>query len=539
MKGLFDNLGRATDLGAAAVMLCRRGLVDIRRPVQTLRASRWMRQYGAFAGLVRHSAARYGSAPALTDEHGTLSFAELERNSNALAHGLARRGIGPDAVIGVLARNHRGLLLTLFAAGQIGARVVLLNTGFAAPQLADVCRRERVTTIIADDEFTDLLDDVAPAVLRVLGWAGRDSGRLSLATIAAGQPTDPTPAPDTVGGIVLLTSGTTGTPKGAPRNRVSPLQSAQLLDRIPWPARGSYYVAAPMFHATGLATCTLGIALGNRVILARRFDPVAALAAIERHRVQALIVVPTMLTRILDLGPDALARYDTSSLRVVFVAGSALAPELCRRTAAAFGDVLYNLYGSTEVAVAAVATPGELRVAPGTVGRPPLGCTLAAYDESRRRITEPGRTGTLFVSSGLSFQGYTDGGCKESVDGLLSTGDTGHFDESGLWFVDGRDDDMIVSGGENVFPLEVENLLAEHPDVVEAAVVGVGDAEFGQRLRAFVVRNSENLDSDDIRAFVRSQLARHKVPRDIVFVDQLPRNETGKVLKKVLQEEFS
>ena len=539
MKNLLQIVSTATDLGAAALVLLRRGLMDPHRPVQALRASRWMRQYGAFAGLIRHSAARYGSAPALTDEHGTLTFAELERQSNALAHGLSAHGVGPGAVIGVLARNHRGLLLTLFAAGHTGARVVLLNTGFAAPQLADVCRRERVTTVIADEEFTDLLDVLEPRVLRVLGWAERDCGRMSLTAIAAGRPTDPLPAPETVGAIVLLTSGTTGTPKGAPRNRVSPLQSAQLIDRIPWPAHASYYVAAPMFHATGLATCTMGLALGSRVILARRFDPVAALVAIERHRVQALIVVPTMLTRILDLGPDVLARYDTSSLRVVFAAGSALSPELCRRTADAFGDVLYNLYGSTEVAVAAVATPEDLRAAPGTVGRPPLGCTMAAYDERRRRITEPGRTGTLFVSSGLSFQGYTDGGQKESVDGLLSTGDTGHFDESGLWFVDGRDDDMIVSGGENVFPLEVENLLAEHPDVLEAAVVGVGDAEFGQRLRAFVVRSSETLESDDVRAFVRSQLARHKVPRDVVFIDQLPRNETGKVLKKVLQEECS
>jgi fatty-acyl-CoA synthase len=244
-----------------------------------------------------------------------------------------------------------------------------------------------------------------------------------------------------------------------------------------------------------------------------------------------------MLQRILDLGPDVLAKYDTSSLRVVFAAGSSLSPDLCRRTDDAFGAVLYNLYGSTEVAAAAVATPHELREAPGTVGRPPVGCTLVAYDEQRRRITEPSRTGTLFVSNGLSFSGYTDGGHKEIVDGLLSTGDTGHFDETGLWFVDGRDDDMIVSGGENVFPLEVENLLADHPGIVEAAVVGVDDAEFGKRLAAFVVsRLDSQLDGDDVKSYVRAHLARHKIPRDVVFVKQLPRNETGKVLRKQLAE---
>jgi fatty-acyl-CoA synthase len=334
-----------------------------------------------------------------------------------------------------------------------------------------------------------------------------------------------------------LTSGTTGTPKGAPRNRIDPLQSAQLLDRIAWPVGGSYCVTAPLFHATGLATCALGLALGNRIVLARRFDPESTLQSIARHRVGALVLVPTMLQRILDLGPETLGSYDTSSLTVVFAAGSALSPDLCRRTAEAFGDVLYNLYGSTEVAAAAIATPQELRAAPGTVGRPPVGCRLACYDEERREITEPGRVGTLFVSSGLSFAGYTDGNNKEIVDGLLSTGDTGHFDERGLWFVDGRDDDMIVSGGENVFPLEVENLLADHPGIVETAVVGVDDADFGKRLAAYVVKHStSNLNNQDVKDYVRAHLARHQVPRDVVFVAQLPRNETGKVLKPELKD---
>ncbi|KAB7758113.1 acyl-CoA synthetase [Mycolicibacterium mucogenicum] len=526
-------ISQVRDAAAAAIVLQRRGLVDVCRPLDAVSASRGLRRYGSFGGLVGHVAARYGDAPALTDEVGTLSFAELETLSNALAWGLADRGIVAGSVIGLLVRNHRALPLALFAAGKVGARVVLLNTGFAAPQLADVCKRENVTAVIADDEFTDLIDVLPFEVDRIVGW----SGQRGLVVLAAGRSTAPLPAPASVGGMVLLTSGTTGTPKGAPRNKVSPLQSAQLLDRIPWPSRSVYYVAAPMFHATGLATCSLGFALGNQVVLARRFDPEATLAAIERHRVSALIVVPTMLTRMLDLGPEVLARYDTSSLTVVFAAGSALSPDLCRRTMDAFGDVLYNLYGSTEVAVAAVATPSELRSAPGTVGRPPVGCTLAAYDEQRRRITEPGRSGTLFVSSGLSFAGYTDGGNKESVDGLLSSGDTGHFDENGLWFVDGRDDDMIVSGGENVFPLEVENLLAGHPAVVETSVVGVDDVEFGKRLCAFVVRRpGADLEADEIKSYVRAELARHKVPRDIVFVDVLPRNETGKVLKAQLQK---
>lgn len=534
---MMDVIRQLRDVVAAAMVLQRRGLVDLTDPLEAVRASHALRKYGSFGGLITHAAARYGDATALVDEAGTLSFRDLERTSNALARGLSRKGIGPGAVIGVLERNHRGLMLALAAAGKIGAKVVLLNTGFAAPQLADVCARENVSAVVADEEFSALLDVLPEGIARIIGWADDTTTLPTLDSIAGDEWTDPLPAPSKVGGMVLLTSGTTGTPKGAPRNKVSPLQSAQLLDRIPWPAGGAYCVAAPMFHATGLATCSLGLLLGNRVVLARRFDPQDTLAAIETHGVSTLIVVPTMLQRMLDLGGDVLARYDTSSLEVVFAAGSALSPDLCRRTAEVFGDVLYNLYGSTEVAVAAVATPGELRVAPGTVGRPPVGCTLAAYDEQRRRITEPGCTGTLFVSSGLSFAGYTDGGNKEIVDGLLSSGDTGHFTADGLWFVDGRDDEMIVSGGENVFPLEVENLLVAHPGVRDVAVIGVEDADFGKRLRAFIVSDpGVDLDADGIRAYVRAHLARHKVPRDVVFVPTLPRNETGKLLKGQLSQ---
>jgi fatty-acyl-CoA synthase len=528
-------LAKMRDLLAAARVLQRRGMVDVSRPDEAVRAFLAMRRYGAFGGLSGHTAARYGDSPAITDERGTLGFREFEHQSNALARGLRANGFGPGTVAAALTRNHRGLMLIVTATNKIGAQLVLLNTGFAGPQLADVCARERVDVVLADDEFVTLLDVLPAAVSRVLAWGQAAADLPTVEQLMTGHPRRAVAVPSSPGGMVLLTSGTTGTPKGAPRDRIDPLQSAQLLNRIPWPRDGAYCVAAPLFHATGLATCALGLALGNRILLARRFDPASALKSIAEHRAKALILVPTMLQRILDLGPDVLATYDTSSLEVVFAAGSSLSPDLCRRTDDAFGAVLYNLYGSTEVAVAAVATPHELRTAPGTVGRPPVGCTLAAYDEKRRKITEPGRIGTLFVSSGLSFSGYTDGGHKEIVDGLLSTGDTGHFDETGLWFVDGRDDDMIVSGGENVFPLEVENLLCGHPGIVEAAVVGVDDAEFGKRLAAFVVSRDE-LDVDDVKSFVRAHLARHKIPRDVVFVTQLPRNETGKVLRRQLAD---
>lgn len=518
--------GRAGDLARAVVVLQRRGMVDVRRPWQAVAAARAMRRYGAFGGLASHAADRYGDSAAITDDDGTLTFRELEERSNALANGLAGR-VSPGEVIGLLGRGHRHLLCGLIAGNKIGVRVVLLNTGFGPEQLADVCAREQICAVLAAPGFADALADLPKHITRLTDDV--------VDRLIASSPTDVPEPPTRPGGLVLMTSGTTGTPKGTPRERVSPLASAQLLDRIPWSAGGAYCIAAPLFHATGLATCTVGLALGNRVVLSGRFDAERTVAALSRHRAEVMVLVPTMLSRILDLGPDVLAGYDTSSLRVLFAAGSSLSPDLCRRTAAAFGDVLYNLYGSTEVATAAVATPAELRRAPGTVGRPPVGCTIAAYDAADRRITEPGEVGTIYVSSGLSFAGYTDGGKKKLIDGLLSSGDTGHFDADGLWFIDGRDDDMIVSGGENVFPLEVENVLAECPGISEAAVIGVPDDDFGQRLHAFVVADPGlRLDVDEIKATVRARLARHKVPRDVTFLTALPRNETGKVLKTSL-----
>ncbi|WP_292990811.1 acyl-CoA synthetase [Mycobacterium sp.] len=514
---------------AAARVLARRGMVDLRRPDEAVRSLLAIRRYGAFGGLLSNAAVRYGDAPAITDDRGTVSFRQLDETSNALARGLVVKGIRAGAVIATLQRNSRDVMVTVAAANKIGVRTVLMNTGFAGPQLADVSARENVSAILVDDEFENILTTLPSQILRFTTSRQHE--------LTDNQSVSPLPAPRQPGGMALLTSGTTGTPKGVPRNRIDPLQSAQLLDRIPWPRDGAYYIAAPLFHATGLATCATGLITGNRVVMARRFDPEAALKAITHYRVGAVVLVPTMLQRILDLGSDVLAKYETSSLTVLFAAGSSLSPDLCRRTHDAFGAVLYNLYGSTEVAVAAVATPDELHRAPGTVGRPPVGCTVVIYDENRRRVTEPGHVGTLFVSSDLSFTGYTDGGNKEIVDGLLSTGDTGHFDETGLWFVDGRDDDMIVSGGENVFPLEVENLLADHPDIVEASVIGVDDAEFGKRLAAYVVGRPESaLDADAVKSHVRAHLARHKIPRDVIFVEQLPRNETGKVLRKQLTE---
>jgi fatty-acyl-CoA synthase len=517
-------------------VLRRAGLAPITRPDQSLRSLFVLRKLGPIAGAAQVAARRDQQAVGLVDELGSLTYQQLDTRSNALARAFATNGLGFGSVIALLARDHRGTVDTMVAAGKLGARILLMNTGFAKPQLVDVARREKVDAVVYDEEFTGLVDALDADLPRFLAWVETaDHGTPTLEELIDGADDRPLPAPRSPGGLVLLTSGTTGTPKGAPRTVRSPLAAAQFLDRIPLRTGECTVMAAPLFHGTGLSQFLLSFALGSTVVLRRRFDPEMTLRSIQDNRATALVLVPTMLRRILDLGPDVLGKYDTSSLRIVFCAGSALPPELGNRATEAFGDVVHNLYGSTEVAVATVATPEDWRAAPGTVGRAPVGCRVALYDDKGVRITKPHAVGRVFVGSGLSFEGYTDGRQKEIIDGLLCSGDLGHFDQDGLLFIDGRDDDMIVSGGENVFPGEVENLLHEHDAVVEAAVVGVPDDDYGQRLAAYVVtRSGVTVDGEELKAYVKANLARFKVPRDVVFVGELPRNATGKLLRDKL-----
>ncbi|WP_280422117.1 acyl-CoA synthetase [Nocardia carnea] len=530
------------DIALAVNVMRKRGLFDPLRLDHAVNSMVNAGRYGPFAAVVMHAVQDRPGAPAIVDEKGELTFRELDEQSNAFARGLVERGLRAGDVVAILARDHRGMVLSMLTCGKLGLCAVLMNTGFAKPQFADVAEREQVKAVLHDSEFFELMSAIPASIPRILTWVddkdNADPAIPTVESVSAGRSTAPLTAPRKPGGTVILTSGTTGTPKGAPRDKVSPFISAQFIDRVPLPSNGTMVMAAPIFHGTGLSQFSLGLGLGNRVIFQqRRFDPELTLANIERYRADSLIVVPTMLQRILDQPREILDRYDVSSLRVVFAAGSAIPPDVVVRTGEYFGDVLYNLYGSTECAVITVATPEELRAEPATAGRPPVGVRIALYDENRKRITEPGVTGTIFIDNPHAFKAYTDGRTKEQVDGMMSSGDVGHVDRNGLLFIDGRDDDMIVSGGENVFPQEVEHLITNRPDVLEAAVVGVDDREFGKRLRAVVVPGPDSArDPQEIKDYVKANLARYKVPREVIFLDELPRNATGKLLRKPLTE---
>jgi acyl-CoA synthetase (AMP-forming)/AMP-acid ligase II len=531
---------RATiaDSAFEARVLHEAGVVAPMRPDKALRIAVTFLRWGASPATgVATAAIHHPHELAIVDERGSLSWERLHRRTNALAHSLAELGIGYGDGLGIMCRNHRGFIEATLAAAKLGASALYLNTMFAGPQLAEVTKREGPKALVFDEEFTDLLAGVDDSVERIVGWSDGDPGAAATLEqlIAAGEDSDLRPPPEKPR-FVILTSGTTGTPKGAQRTSPDGLFTlASLIDKIPFRSRQTMMIAAPLFHSWGFFHFVMSLPTAATMVLRRRFDPEETLRAVERHRADVLAAVPVMIQRILALPDETLRAHDLASLKITSLSGSALPGELALAWMDRFGDNVYNLYGSTEVAYATIATPADLRAAPGTAGRPPRGTRIKLYDEQGGEVPQ-GSVGRIFVGNEMSFEGYTGGGNKEAIDGLLSSGDVGHFDEAGRLFIDGRDDEMIVSGGENVFPREVEDLLADLDGVVEVAVIGVEDEEFGQRLKAFVVVDEGvELNAEHVNAHVKANLAGYKAPREVEFLDELPRNATGKVLKRELK----
>ena len=518
--------------------LARAGVLTPIRPDKIVRTLMLLKRWGPTpASGYAISAMREPDRAALHDDGETVTFKQLHEETNAFARGLRELGVSEGDGVAILCRDHAGFVRSSVAASKLGATLLLLNTSFAGPQIAEVCEREQPRVLIYDEEFIPLCAQAADGRATVIGWHDRPSEFTTIDDLVAAGDRGNLAPPRHRGCVVILTSGTTGSPKGASRHQPRSLDpAAALFSRIPLRARQTTVICSPLFHSWGYGHFTLGLALSSTLVLHRRFDAEQTLQSIERHRASALVAVPLMLQRILDLGPDTIHGYDTSSLRVIAVSGSALPGELALRVMDAFGEVLYNLYGSTEVAWASIASPRQLRAAPGTAGTPPHGTRLRLFDEHDQEVRGNGRTGRIFVSNEMVMDSYTTGDGKTVLDGLFATGDVGHIDKEGRLFVSGRDDEMIISGGENVFPREVEDLLADHPQVADIAVVGVEDHEYGQRLRAFVVLEpGAQLDADAVRAYVRDNLARFKVPRDVHFVNELPRTATGKIVKRELR----
>jgi fatty-acyl-CoA synthase len=490
------------------------------------------------AGMFAASAVRYPKRIAVIDDVGSVTYSALDRDSTALAKGFRTLGLRPGEHLGLLCFNHSGFLEATLAAAKAGLPCVYLNTGSGASQLGDVLAREGVRAVVCDVDLLAVVEasgfDGPVIVADAEGDGDVDGGaHRSLAAVrdlASGRPLPPSLPVNPI----LLTSGTTGTPKGARRTgRPTGLASAiGVLERIPYRVGDVSVIPTPLFHAWGFAQLMIATTTASTTVLVRRFNPVATFDAVEEHRATVLAVVPIMLQRMLAL--DDLDDRDLTTLRIVASSGSALPAQVALDWMDRFGDNVYNMYGSTEVGQATLATPADLRAAPGTAGRVLRGTTVRIVDPSGEPL--PAREeGLIVVGSEAQFTEYTGGGTKDTVGGLMSSGDVGYFDDEGRLFVTGRADDMIVSGGENVFPQEIEELLLAVDDIADAAVFGVPDPDFGQRLAAMVVlRPGSTADADSIRALIAGDLARHKVPRDITFVDELPRNPTGKLIRSKL-----
>ena len=516
-------------------VLARAGMVRPIGPLAGVRTLVTLKGFGLGpAGGFTALAHRAPRAIGLIDELGELTYKQIDERSNALAHALAGLGVSAGDSVAIMCRNHRGFIDASIATAKLGADMLYLNTAFAGPQLAEVIEREKPTVVVYDQEFTGLLSGV-DGVTRVIAWVDGDTaGVPDVETLIAKAPTTAPKAPSRQGRIIILTSGTTGTPKGAPRSEAGVDAAAALLSRIPFKRGQRIHVAAPLFHTWGLAHWMLAMLLESTIVLSRRFDPEQFLRIIDEQRCDGAIVIPVFLQRVLQLPADVRSKYDVSRLKVVASSGSALPGDLATEWMDAFGDNLFNTYGSTEVAYASIATPEDMRSAPGTAGKPPLGATVRLFDSNDKPVG-PLDSGRIFVGNSILFEGYTGGGGKAVIDGLMSSGDVGRFDSEGRLFVEGRDDDMIVSGGENLFPQEVEDCLVRIDGVVEAACVGVDDPDFGKRLRGFVVvEEGSTLTEDQLKEHIKENLARFKVPREIVFVPELPRNATGKILKREL-----
>ncbi|MFC8046425.1 AMP-binding protein [Nocardia sp. NPDC057353] len=533
VNGEDSPLRRRADIARQVVA---GGVLRTYRPDSAVRQLRRLSEYGFnLAGGYASGAIRVPHRPAVVDAWGSRTFAEMHERTELLAAAMAEAGLGAGDAVGILARNHGAMVETMVAAGKLGVDAVLLNTGLPARRIEEIVQRDRLEALFVDAEYDHLVQYLHTDLprFRTENLPGDDWNVTTEDLIGDGhreyrKPVQP-------GRLVVLTSGTSGTPKGARRPHPKGFATvAALMSRIPLRSDENMLIPAPLFHTWGLAALQLSTAIRATVVLPERFDAEECLRLVHEHRITTLIVVPIMVNRILDLPAGVRARYDTSSLRIVASCGAPLAGATVLDFMDTYGDILYNVYGSTEVSWATIADPDDLRTSPTTAGRPPLGTRLGVLGPDRKPLPV-GRTGRVYVGNHMLFDGYVNSAPPDEADGMLDTGDLGYLDATGRLFIAGRDDEMIISGGENVFPRPVEEALAHLPQVSEVAVVGVPDREYGQRLAAFVVkREGAGLDSDMVRNYVRHRLSRFSVPRDVTFLSALPRGETGKILKRML-----
>ncbi len=472
----------------------------------------------------------------------SLSYGELGRRIEALARGLVRRGLGRRQSVVSLMRNRPEHIELQNAVARASGGAVAVSWRSTPAELSFVLKNSEARFVFFEHELWPTVDQVAREL---------DFPRDRLIAIGGEVPSVTryedvlTDAPATLAedeesaAVVTYTSGTTGKPKGAVRRfpREVFVSTLEFIAQTPMRTDDVHLTVCPLYHMTAYGFLTFTHVLGGTVVIADEFKPETFLSLVERHRVTSTALVPTMLHRLIALGEPEIARHRTRSLRAIYCGGSALTGQLATRAMDALGDVLYNFYGATETGLVTLATPADLRAAPGTIGRALPHNEIVLVDDSGQTV-RPGEVGELYVKNGQLVVGYhgDEAATRSSMLGdRFSVGDLARVDRQGRYFIEGRKRDMIITGGVNVYPTEIEAAIEEHPSVFEAAVVGVADAEWGERVKAFVVaKPGVSIDEADLKTYMRGKVASPKVPREYAFVSSLPRNATGKVLKREL-----
>ncbi|MFK7988886.1 MAG: class I adenylate-forming enzyme family protein [Sandaracinaceae bacterium] len=527
---------------AAFRVASRTGILRHAKPGVLMEAAR--QRFAGPVGLpsvMRLHAISQPHRDALVDSNGQRSFAQVDRRADRLANGLSDRlGIGQDDAVVILLPNCAEVLEAQIALGRLGAAAVSLSPRSTADELVYLVTHSGARAVIVDASLSATLDAARPRLdvpedhFIVVGAErpGYAPYERLLAEAASSRRDGGDPA------VVIYTSGTTGKPKGAVRKFPKELVWSALhaVDALPIRADDRHLTVCPLYHSTAFGFLSFTLTLGGTGVISPRFDPTQFLADIERHRITTTAVVPTMLHRVLELPASVRRRYDTRSLSAIFSGGAPLSGTLAARVIEEFGHVLHNFYGATETGLNTLATPSDLLTAPGTIGRPLVGTEIRLLDEAGQEVPD-GEVGELWVRSAMRIAGYHDdeAATRASMRGaFFSVGDLGFKDHHGLYHLGGRKRDMVISGGVNVYPAEVEEVLARHPDVAEVAVVGVVDEEWGERVRACVVPRA-GFEAAAFLAWSKHHLAGPKAPREVRELASLPKNPTGKVLKRQLR----
>ena len=494
------------------------------------------------------------NAEALCDGARTLTWAEWNALGNRLADGLARLGLRAGDRVGVRTTNRIEWFVVEAALRKLGAVRVAIGWRLRPREVRHILENSGARAIVFDDgEVRALLPafaDDSGRRLRSLEWLiGMGPTPIDGVTdyadvIASGHPT-PRASAET-GNAIVYTSGTTGLPKGVLRSRPSDDAHRQavaavnedLKRSIPYARGDRNLLAAPLNHAAAPSSALATHARGGTVYVLRKFDAEESLRWISQHRITVSFMVPTMLNRIVNLPEEVRARYDMSSIRIITTGASVCPAELKRKVSAYFGQCLYESYGSTETGLITLSTPADQERHPDSCGRLLDGIDVRVLDDEGR-VLAPGLVGQIFVKSPMTIAAYVGESSLDgdvARDGYFTAGDVGRLDQDGYLYIVDRKKDMIISGGVNIYPAEVETALREHPAVFDAAVFGIPNPDWGEEVKAVCEPvPGSRVAASELLAFVSQRLADYKRPRSIEFVPELPRNAAGKVLKNELR----